>query len=111
MNSTTKDRIIPAIQGYFATLPITKAWLFGSYARGEESVESDVDILVLFDKGAKISLLKYASIVCKLEEILNHKVDMVEEGSVLAFAQESVSKDRVLIYEKVYLDLQYENKN
>ena len=100
MNSTTKDRIIPAIQGYFATLPITKAWLFGSYARGEESAESDVDILVAFDKGSKISLLKYASIVCKLEEILKHKVDLVEEGSLLPFAQETANKDKVLIYER-----------
>ena len=103
MNSNTKDIIIPAIQGYFATLPITKAWLFGSYSRGEESAESDVDILVAFDKNAKISLFKYADIICQLETILNHKVDLVEEGSLLHFAQENVDNDKVLIYEKVFL--------
>jgi predicted nucleotidyltransferase len=103
MNSNTKDIIIPAIQGYFATLPITKAWLFGSYSRGEESAESDVDMLVAFDKNAKISLFKYAKIVYNLEKILNHKVDLVEEGSLLHFAQETVDNDKVLIYEKVFL--------
>ena len=66
MNSVTRNRIIPSIQGYFATQPIAKAWLFGSYSRGEESAESDVDILVVFDKNAKISLFKYADIIVKL---------------------------------------------
>lgn len=100
MNNVTKNSIIPSIQGYFATLPITKAWLFGSYSRGEDSAESDVDILVVFDKNAKISLFKYADIICQLETILNHKVDLVEEGSLLPFAQETANKDKILIYER-----------
>ena len=29
---------------YFKTQPVLKAWLFGSYARGEETSESDVDM-------------------------------------------------------------------
>ena len=73
MNNVTKNSIIPSIQGYFATLPITKAWLFGSYSRGEESAESDVDILVAFDKDAKISLFKYADMICQLENLLQQK--------------------------------------
>jgi predicted nucleotidyltransferase len=62
-----------------------------------------VDILVAFDKNVKISLFKYAKIVYNLEKILNHKVDLVEEGSLLHFAQETVDNDKVLIYEKVFL--------
>lgn len=56
MNHNTKNIIIPIIQSYFATQSISKAWLFGSYSRCEETAGSDVDILVSFDKGAKISL-------------------------------------------------------
>ncbi|MBP3286438.1 MAG: nucleotidyltransferase domain-containing protein [Prevotella sp.] len=33
------------IAEYFKTQPVLKAWLFGSFARGEETPESDVDIL------------------------------------------------------------------
>ena len=100
MNSITKNSIIPSIQGYFATLPITKAWLFGSYSRGEESADSDVDILVAFDKDAKISLFKYADMICQLENLLQQKVDLVEEGTLLPFAQKTANEDRVLIYER-----------
>ncbi len=38
------------IADYFKTQPVVKAWLFGSFARGEETPESDVDILVEFDR-------------------------------------------------------------
>lgn len=34
------------IADYFKTQPVVKAWLFGSFARGEETPLSDVDLLV-----------------------------------------------------------------
>ena len=101
MNGLTKNHIIPVIQGYFATQPVEKAWLFGSYSRGEEKAGSDVDILVSFDKGAKISLFKYADMICQLEALLKQKVDLVEEGTLLPFAQQTANEDKILIYERV----------
>lgn len=99
-NSATKNSIIPTIQGYFATQPITKAWLFGSYSRGEETIGSDVDILVTFDEDAKISLFKYADIICQLENLLKRNADLVEECTLLPFAQKTANDDKVLIYER-----------
>ena len=51
------EQMINTLRDYFATQPIEKAWLFGSYSRGEQTEESDVDILVTFDDKAKVSLL------------------------------------------------------
>ena len=100
MNSNTINSIIPAIQGFLATQPISKAWLFGSYSRGEETRGSDVDIMVSFEEGAKISLFKYANIICQLEALLNLKVDLVEEGTLLPFAIQTANHDKILIYER-----------
>ena len=100
MNSNTINGIIPAIQGFLTTQPVTKAWLFGSYSRGEEKAGSDVDILVSFDKSAKISLFKYADMICQLEALLKQKVDLVEEGTLLPFAQKTANEDKKLIYER-----------
>ena len=36
------------IRDYFATLPIDKAWVYGSFARGEERPDSDIDIMVRY---------------------------------------------------------------
>ena len=84
---------------YFKTQPVVKAWLFGSYARGEETPDSDVDILVTYaDEG--VSLLKHAAMIVDLEEILQKPVDIVEDGTLLPFAVESANRDKQLIYER-----------
>ncbi|MBP3849192.1 MAG: nucleotidyltransferase domain-containing protein [Prevotella sp.] len=44
------------IAEYFKTQPVLKAWLFGSYSRGEQRADSDVDILILPDKSQHFSL-------------------------------------------------------
>ena len=38
--------VIDNIRQYFSTQPARKAWLFGSFSRGGETAQSDVDILV-----------------------------------------------------------------
>ena len=90
-----------AIADYFKTQPVLKAWLFGSYARGEETPISDVDILVQFDEGG-ISLLKHAAMICELEEILNRPVDIVQEKMLRPRVRESINQDKKLIYERAH---------
>ena len=99
MGNTTKV-IIKMIVEYFKTQPILKAWLFGSWARGEQTRDSDVDLLVVYDDKARVSLLKHASMIVDLEEILNRHVDLVEDGTLLPFAVESANRDKKLIYER-----------
>ena len=84
---------------YFKTQPVMKAWLFGSYARGEETRLSDVDLLVQYDEGGG-SLLNHAAMICELEDILGRPVDIVEEGTLRPRISESVNQDRKLIYER-----------
>ena len=86
---------------YFASQPVLKAWVFGSYARGEERPDSDIDLLVSFDrKNAKVGLLKYAAMILDLEKILGKEVDLVEDGALLPFAEVTADKDKKLIYER-----------
>ena len=88
------------IAKYFSTQPILKAWLFGSYARGEQTPLSDVDILVVYDDNIGVSLLKHASMINDLEKLLDRPVDLVEDGTLLPFAEESANHDKKLIYER-----------
>ena len=87
------------IADYFKTQPIVKAWLFGSFARGEETPLSDVDLLVQYDDGG-ISLLKHCAMINDLEELLDRPVDLIEDGTLLQFAIESANRDKKLIYER-----------
>lgn len=89
------------IAEYFKTQPVLKAWLFGSYARGEERPDSDVDIIVEFDKSARVSLMKHAGMIIDLENRLSRPVDLVTNGTLLPFAEKSANRDKKLIYERI----------
>jgi hypothetical protein len=55
-------------------------WVFGSVARGEDSFESDIDLLVRMTPGA--SLLDVAAMYRELNDLLGVSVDVVTEGSL-----------------------------
>lgn len=93
--------LIDNIRQYLSTQPVKKAWLFGSFSRGEETDDSDVDILVEFDRtGQPVTLLTYARIWRELKEKIGREVDLVEEGTLKPFAAESTNHDKRLIYER-----------
>ena len=91
--------IIDLLRKYFSTQPVLKAWLFGSFSRGEETQDSDVDIIVSLDKSKPIGL-KFFGMWSDLEELLGRKVDFVSEGTLLPFAKESAERDKFLVYER-----------
>ena len=85
------------IKEYFKTQPIEKAWVFGSFSRGEERVDSDIDILVTLIPGTRLGL-KFFAMNLELEKLLNRPVDLVIEGDLLPFAETTANKDKVLVY-------------
>jgi hypothetical protein len=95
-----KETMTKLIANYFKTQPVLKAWIFGSFSRGEERENSDVDILVVYDRSQPIGLFKIASMNVDLEDILGRQVDLVEEKSLFPWVIDSVMKDRQLIYER-----------
>ena len=100
MNTRTRTDIIPKIQQYLATQPVERAWLFGSFSRGEEREDSDVDILVSIDRSVHVGLIKLSGMLLDIQDRLNRKVDLVTDKGLMDFARASVERDKVLIYER-----------
>ena len=98
--NTSRMDLFSAVQSYLAGVPITRAWVFGSYARGEETPESDLDLLVDYDKNAKVSLLDIVRMKLNLEGIIHKEVDLITNGCLKPFAIASAEKDKYLIYER-----------
>ena len=92
--------ILNKISQYLHSQPIEKAWIFGSYARSEEDAKSDIDILVNFIPGEKITLFKYVHMVNELEALTGKRIDLVENGQLKKFAELNVQNEKVLIYER-----------
>ena len=85
------------IADYFTTQPVAKAWLFGSFARGEEKADSDVDILISLVPGTRLGL-RFFAMNLELEELLKRPVDLVIDGDLLPFAEKTANRDKVLVY-------------
>ena len=92
--------ILNKLSQYFASQPIEKAWIFGSYARSEANRRSDIDILVNFSSDSRVTLMKYVHIVNDLKKLTGKRVDLVEEGQLKPFAVSSAEMDKILIYER-----------
>ena len=88
------------IAEYFKTQPVLKAWLFGSYARGEETADSDIDILVMYDRTQPIGLFKISGMHLELKKILGKEVDLVDEDTLFPWAAKYVNHEKQLIYER-----------
>lgn len=87
-----KLKVTPALK----EAGVRRSAIFGSFARGEESVKSDVDILIEF-QGEK-SLLDLVALQNELSRILNRKVDVVTYKSISPFLRDRILNEQVLIY-------------
>lgn len=80
--SEIKRRIAPVIEKY----RIPAMYLFGSYARGEATEESDIDFLVDTTDTELTSLLQLGALYCDLEEAFHKRIDLI---TVQSLAQRS----------------------
>lgn len=79
-----KTKIIPILRKY----GVKKASLFGSIVRGENTGQSDIDLLVELPETA--SLLELASLKMDLEELLGKKVDVLTYDSLHPLLKEKI---------------------
>lgn len=73
---------------------VKKMGVFGSFAKGEERINSDVDILVEFKEGQK-TFGNYMELKFYLEELFGRKVDLVIETAIKPRLREQILKEAV----------------
>ncbi|TAE90892.1 MAG: nucleotidyltransferase [Runella slithyformis] len=76
-----------------------KAYLFGSYVRGEATEDSDIDLLVELDYSQHIGL-HFVQMIFDLEDMLKRKVDLVPEDSVSKYVRPYIEAEKQIIYER-----------
>jgi predicted nucleotidyltransferase len=91
---TLREKILPVLLPY----GVKRVALFGSVVRGEETPESDVDILVKFKR--PIGLFNLVGLQLELSERLNRPVDLVTEGGLSRYVRPYVEKEKVMLYER-----------
>lgn len=94
-----KEQDINLIKDFFFDKPVLKAYLFGSYGRGDAAATSDIDILVDLDYSQHIGL-GFVQMKLDLEQRLNKTVDLVSSEALSDHILPFVNKDKRLVYEK-----------
>ena len=72
--------------------------IFGSAARGELRPDSDIDLLVEFQHGAKVGLLKHIAAARELSALLGRKVDLVSKRALRSELREQILAEARNIY-------------
>lgn len=86
-----KKKILPLLKEY----KIIKAGIFGSFARGEHTKKSDVDILIEIGNWASLSTL--ISLRQDLKKIIKRKVDLVEYVTIRKELRKQILNDEIRI--------------
>lgn len=84
---------------FFSGIPVKRAYLFGSMARGDGNCKSDIDIMVELDHSQPIGM-KFFAYQSDLEDLLHKKVDLVTTDGLSHHIKPFIDKDKILIYER-----------
>jgi len=74
--------------------------LFGSYVHGKQTEKSDIDVLVDFLPGSRITLFTLASIKNALEKELGSEVDLIPRDCLRESLREKIENDAEIAYER-----------
>ena len=86
-----KRKLIPILRKN----KVTKAGIFGSYARGKQSRKSDVDILIEINDS--VGLNEFIKLKMAIQELLRKKVDLVEYSTIRPEIRENIIRNEISI--------------
>lgn len=89
-----KEILIKAKPELQKKYPLSQLGIFGSYVRGDATLESDIDVLVDFND--KIGI-EFISLVFDIEDLFNTKVDVVSKGGIKPTYFEFVAQDLIYV--------------
>ena len=95
MNNEIIAKLKADKQNLFNRFKVTKLGVFGSFARGEETPESDVDILVEFSEVP--GMKDFFGAEEHLEKLLDRKIDLVRENAIRPELRESVMSEVIFL--------------
>jgi len=87
-----KEKVTPLLIRH----QVRRAGIFGSVAKENDTLKSDIDILVELDN--KISLLDFVGMKLELEDLLGRTVDLVEYQAIKPRLREKILEEEIRIY-------------
>jgi predicted nucleotidyltransferase len=92
------EQIIATLRAHEAELRqagLRSVSLFGSVARGETEMDSDIDLAAEFDPAARMDLLRLTALERRIAELLGTSVDLLPEPVQKPRLQDQINRDRL----------------
>jgi predicted nucleotidyltransferase len=77
---------------------VAELGLFGSALREDFRPDSDIDLLVMFQRGTRIGLMAYARLQRELSDLIGRPVDLVQQNALKSIVRDEVLRDVRSIY-------------
>ena len=90
------EKIIKTIHPVLSSYGIAMASIVGSIATGEDTEESDLDLVIEIRN--PMSLLTFSALKIELEELLNRKVDLMERSALKPRLKQSILSNEIMIF-------------
>jgi len=94
----TLDTILETLrahEGELRRFGVSHAAVFGSVARGEANLDSDVDVLVELDQERPMGIFEYAKLKLYINDILNGVGDVVNRRTLKPLLRDSILRDAI----------------
>ena len=88
---TIKQKIAQNKEYLLKTYGVEEIGVFGSFARGDNNTDSDIDISIVLNRKVTVGLFEFARMQFYLEDTLGRKVDLVIKSGI-----KPLIKDRIL---------------
>jgi hypothetical protein len=91
-----KEKIYPVLSQY----GIAKAEIYGSFVRAQQNEDSDLDIIIEFDKNSTKTLFDLIAVKQRLEEVLGMEVDITTPNGISPLINDKIQKEKMPAYER-----------
>ena len=102
IKAMSRDEVIATLRAHERDLRaagVVRLSLFGSAARGDSRIDSDIDLLAAFDESRDLSLLDVIHIENQIADLLGRPVDLIEEGTLKPRVQKNIEAETVRAFE------------
>lgn len=79
---------------------VRKLAFFGSVLRDDFGPDSDVDVLVEFEPGARVGLITLAGMENELSDLLGRKVDLNTPGCISRYFRDEILREAEVVHEQ-----------
>ncbi len=94
---TIKQKIAQNKEYLYKTYGVEEIGVFGSFARGDNNENSDIDISIVLNRKVRVGLFAFARMKFYLEDLLGHKVDLVIKSGIKPLIKDRILSQLVII--------------